>query len=89
MVAMKEPRTYGEWGIPVPELRADRIQGAQLRYGPDDKPASIALQFLSPKQGWYTLEFSFLDGMFFLSLLKSIQLDTEFPFPDDPRTEKL
>jgi hypothetical protein len=85
MEIKSQQRTYGEWGVPVPELHADRIQGGQVRFGEDGKPVSIAIQFLSSKKGWYALEFPFLDGMFLLSTLRAIQLDCGFPFPDDPR----
>lgn len=84
MVASKEPTIYGTWQLNVRDLVADQVLGAQLRYALDGKPKGVAVQFDSP-MGRHSVEFEFLNAMFLLSLLKSIQLDTGTPFPDDPR----
>lgn len=84
MVAKKEPETYGKWQTGITDLAGHHILGAQLRFSPTGKPDAVAVQFDS-HMGRHAVEFGFLDAMFLLSLLKSIQLDTDTPFPDDPR----
>ncbi len=47
--------------------------------------AGLHIQYEDKGGHWYELSMPFLDGMYLLSLLKSLQLNIDFPFPDDPR----
>ncbi len=68
--------------------RADRILGAWLQTDDAGKPQSVTIQYESSGKH-IDLEVSFLNAMFLLSALKSIQLDTKTPFPDDPRAPEV
>lgn len=80
-------RTYGEWFVSVPPVDAqcvDHTLGARLSYSPNGDPEILAVQF-GLEQGVVQLELKFADAMFLLSCLKSLQLDSGIPFPNDPR----
>lgn len=81
-----EPKYYGKFQIGVPHLRVDRIFGGRLSFGPDGKPEAVQIQF-DARGARHCLDLPFLDAMFLWSMLRAIQLDTEFPMPDDPRLE--
>ena len=85
---MEKAEIWGSFLVgtsPVPQLPAvGHILGVQLQRDDRDQPSQIHVQYES-SDGHYQLSMPFLDGMFLLSLLKAIQLDTDTPFPDDPR----
>lgn len=85
---MKAPKIWGDWFVStqaVPELpNVDHIVGSRVEYGPDGKPEKVRIQYQSAR-GHHELAMDFLNAMFLLSNLKSIQLDEKYPFPDDPR----
>lgn len=64
--------------------RADHILGAVLVSDPTDQPLGVTIHWDSP-DGQKKVALRFPDAMLLLAALKSIQLDTETPFPDDPR----
>jgi hypothetical protein len=66
------------------ELVATRLLGAELKLEVDGLPQTVAIRLDSPK-GRHCINFSFLESMLLLSLLKCIQLDTGIELPDDPR----
>jgi hypothetical protein len=66
------------------ELVATRLLGAQLQLEVDGLPQTVAIRFDSTN-GRHRLDFSFLESMLLLSLLRCIQLDTGIVLPDDPR----
>lgn len=80
---------YGEWAVTipsVPECSADRILGVHISHDSQDRPDFVTLQYQSagdpPVQ---SVRMDFVNAMFLLSCLKSLQLDEGIPFPDDPR----
>jgi hypothetical protein len=66
------------------ELVATRLLGAQLLLEVDGLPQAVAIR-LDSKKGRHCINFSFLESMLLLSLLRCIQLDTGIVLPDDPR----
>ncbi|HEY2756724.1 MAG TPA: hypothetical protein VGJ01_13425 [Pseudolabrys sp.] len=66
------------------ELVATRLLGAQLQLEVDGLPQTVAIRLDSTK-GRHCINFSFLESMLLLSLLRCIQLDTGIELPDDPR----
>ena len=83
---------YGEFVVSLSSggdrpSNADRIRGARLCLDPQGRPEWVDLQFASADGGSQLREvrMAFVEALFLLSLLKSIQLDSGTPFPDDPR----
>ena len=80
---------YANWYQSVPPqepIHADRISGGQLWYDQQDRPEWVTIQWQDGgEQLYHTLQMDFPNAMFLLSVLKSMQLDTGTPFPDDPR----
>ena len=66
------------------EFVATRVLGAELQLEVDGLPQTVAIRFDSTN-GHHRLNFSFLESMLLLSLLRCIQLDTGVELPDDPR----
>ena len=66
------------------ELIATRLLGAQLQLEGEGLPQTVAIRFDS-KKGHHRIDFSFLESMLLLSLLRCIQLDTGIELPEDPR----
>lgn len=66
-------------------VRVDRTLGSGVvaEYAPD-KPTSFHMQ-IDTSEGPLVLEFGWNDAMYVLSMLKAAQMDTNTPFPDDPR----
>lgn len=83
----KKDDIYGTLHIGTPgtieTVLADRIHGARI-LRQDGEFVGVEVQFQSAKNV-LGLAIPKLDALFLLSLLKSIQLDEEVPFPDDPR----
>ena len=80
---------YGEFvasSHPIPTANADRILGAQLVTDAKGRPEWVDLQYQTADgEPFQQVRMDFLNAMFLLSCLKSIQLDLDWPFPDDPR----
>lgn len=80
---------YGEWAVgPHPalhEITAGHVLGGRLRNGGDGEPSRLAIQWRDLDGQVVQLEMQFVQALFLLSVLKSAQLDTGLPFPDDPR----
>jgi hypothetical protein len=79
---------YGEWVVggdaPISPLPlVGRIYGGRVELD-GGKPSRVRIQYEGPVSP-LELSMDFPNAMFLLSLLKSIQLDSGFPFPDDPR----
>lgn len=66
---------------------ADHILGTRVELDNQRRPDQIAIQFQTT-DGVRELRMDFVQAMFVLSTLKSIQLDTKTPFPDDPRGDR-
>jgi hypothetical protein len=82
--------SYGEFVVstePIPSANADRILGTQLVTDRTRRPEWVDLHFQSAdaEYPFHLLRMPFLDAMFLLSCLKSMQLDLGWDFPDDPR----
>lgn len=81
-------KVWGDFTIsnrPIPRVPdADHILGARVLYDIHGKPDAVHFQYMST-DGLQELRMNFGNAMFLLSLVKSIQLDTGTPFPDDPR----
>lgn len=65
-------------------ITVDRIQGGGVVDDPQGNPREMHIQ-LSSGGSTLRLDIPWKDAMYLLSILKSAQLDTGFPFPDDPR----
>lgn len=81
-------KIYGEWLVsepPLPVADADRILGVQLSTDAKGRPEWVDIQFQSAGEGFRQFRMDLPNALFLLSCLKSIQLDTGTPFPDDPR----
>jgi hypothetical protein len=80
---------YGEFVIgPAGALKtisAGHMLGSRLRLGDDGKPAWVDLQWREKNGEVTQVEMPYVQAMYVLSLLKSHQLDSGYPFPDDPR----
>jgi hypothetical protein len=73
-------------GSPPASRAADHILGARVQADSQDRPMWVDIQWMQagtpqPVQ----IQLDFVNAMFLLSLLKCIQLDSGYPFPDDPR----
>lgn len=81
---------YGEFVAstrPIPTSNADRILGCQLLSDRKGRPEWVYLQFETADGDgrFHQVRMDFPNALFLLSCLKSMQLDTGTPFPDDPR----
>jgi hypothetical protein len=80
---------YGEWAImnpPVLVLNADRILGVHIAHDKQERPDFVTVQYqTADDSGVQAIRMDYLNALFLLSCLKSIQLDEGSPFPDDPR----
>jgi hypothetical protein len=85
-------QVFGEWiydSQPPTALHADRILGARISYDGAGRPEWVDLQWQDQAGAEYCqVQIDFPNAMFLLSLLKSIQLETGTPFPDDPRAPR-
>ncbi|PZQ55781.1 MAG: hypothetical protein DI555_07070 [Novosphingobium pentaromativorans] len=87
-MASDRDKIYGEWAFSEPAEPAnlaDRILGARLLYDSKGRPEWVEAQFQSAGEGFATVRMDFPNALFLLSCLKSLQLDSGVPFPDDPR----
>jgi hypothetical protein len=88
---MTDIRTiYGEWAFAseptIPLTNADRMLGARISFDLKNRPEWVDIQFQTADgQGIQEIRMDFVNAMFLLSCLKSMQLDSGLPFPDDPR----
>lgn len=57
------------------------MKGVVFNHGND----GVNIQYIDKSGKWHQLDMAFGDAMHLLSLLKNLQLDLDFPFPDDPR----
>ena len=62
-----------------------RIQGAQLQPSQTPEASSVRIEYSDRSGLRHALTMPFLDAMYLLNLLKSIQLDAGYEMPDDPR----
>ena len=81
---------YGEFVVSthaIPTANADRILGAALVSDSKGRPEWVDVQFetADPNGRFQQVRMDFSNALFLLSCLKSIQLDSGVPFPDDPR----
>lgn len=63
----------------------DRIQGGMAEGSTPGDPERVVVQYTDHKGQWHELRIQFLDAMYLLNILKSIQLDVGYQMPDDPR----
>ena len=69
-------------GVPV----ADHIHGVRLLFDKQGRPDAVEVQWHQvDKPMWQVVRMDYLNALFLLSCLKSMQLDQGSPFPDDPR----
>lgn len=83
-------RIYGEWVVGItnmPVAGADHILGARITTDQKGRPEWVEVQYRTADapNGVAQMRLDWLNALFLLSLLKSIQLDSGLPFPDDPR----
>lgn len=82
-------KEYGKWAVsepPHPVSNADHILGAQVSHDAKGRPDFVTIQYRSADgDGFYDIRMDYLNALFLLSCLKSIQLDEGTPFPEDPR----
>lgn len=80
---------YGEWAItspPIPVSNADRILGVHIAHDKQRRPDFVTVQYQTADGcGVDSVRMDYLNALFLLSCLKSMQLDEGTPFPDDPR----
>ncbi len=83
---------YGEWFMSTPPVKpkhADRILGARILHDAEGRPEWVDLQYHSSDDGrFHQIQMDFVNAVFVLSCLKSMQLDSGIPFPDDPRAPR-
>jgi len=87
---MKETsRIYGQFAVStsaIPFEHADQILGCQLVFGGKQRPDAVRCQYQTAENGPVReVRMDYLQALFLLSCLKSMQLDCGTPFPDDPR----
>lgn len=79
---------YGKFAVgpagAVPSIHANEIMGFRVGRSPDGRPAGIDLQFRSQGQP-HSVTIPILDALALLGMLKSMQLNEDLPFPEDPR----
>ncbi|WP_156439130.1 MULTISPECIES: hypothetical protein [Sphingomonadales] len=85
----EKARMYGEFatGPMVRSEVADHILGALVELDSQRRPDQVAIQYRTT-DGFREVRMDFVQALFLLSTLKSIQLDTGVPFPDDPRADR-
>jgi hypothetical protein len=68
-------------------MNAARLLGATLVCDDQGRPERVDLQFLTVDEGglFQQVRMDFPNALFVLSCLRSIQFDTETPFPEYPR----
>ena len=74
----------GEAGT-VRSLSADHITGIRLLRDAQGRPAAVGVQWMQDDGEPTGLTMDFANAMWLLSCLKSMQLDLDAPFPEDPR----
>jgi hypothetical protein len=62
-----------------------RMVGLDVSLGLTPQDSFVSLQYNDHKYVEYELKMSFLDAMYLLSLLRSLQIESDFSMPDDPR----
>ena len=62
----------------------DRIQGATLEGDGTPEGSRVVAQYTDHKDEWFEFQMSFLDAMYLLNLLRSIQEEIGYAMPDDP-----
>lgn len=85
-----EAKIYGEWAFSsgdLPVSNADRILGIRVSVDAKGRPEAVDLQYQTADgdQPFREVRMDFVNALFLLSALKSMQLDSGYPFPDDPR----
>ena len=86
-------KIYGQWGqstVKIPGSNADRILGVRILHDGKGRPETVRFQWQTADGAhpFREVRMDFVNAMFLLSCLKSIQLDSGYPFPDDPRVPK-
>ena len=83
-----QEQIYGQFAVgppgSVPTMHADRMMGFRIGRTPDGQIAGIDLQFETKGQP-QSLTIPILDALALLGMLKSMQLNEDMPFPEDPR----
>ena len=74
-------RTYME----VKSERARQVLGVRARLNDKREPDSVEIQWESSEGEVHQLELDWLNALALLSFLKCMQLDSGWPFPNDPR----
>jgi hypothetical protein len=76
---------YGEFSTgSVVRIPEGHILGSRLRRSENDDPIAVEIQVRS-LGNIAMVELTIPQAMFLLSVLKSVQLEIGYPFPDDPR----
>ena len=76
---------YGKFSMEtVVAIPEGRILGGRLRRNESDEPIKVEIQLQSLGKV-AMIDLKIPEAMFLLSVLKSVQLDIGYPFPDDPR----
>ena len=71
---------------PISTSNADRILGALLVTDQQGRPEWIDIQYQTADgQTFHQVRMDYLNGMFLLSCLRAIQLETGFEMPEDTR----
>lgn len=86
----REGQLYGEWhqaiGFNHPREHAGHILGAHVSMNASGQPAAVEIQWKAAQTGKvHEMQMDWLNAMALLSFLKSMQLDSGHPFPNDPR----
>ncbi|MGI8704292.1 MAG: hypothetical protein ACR2JJ_00570 [Sphingomicrobium sp.] len=88
-MAHPKDKTYGEWmasNQPPAMIHADRILGAHVSHDTQGRPEWVVIQWQNgPGPDYEQMQLDFPNALALLSMLKSIQLDSGVPFPNDPR----
>lgn len=74
----------GEKGA-VKSLGADHITGVRVVRDGAGRPAAVGVQWMGDDGHPTGLTMDVRNAMWLLSCLKSMQLDLDLPFPEDPR----
>ncbi|MBB4611599.1 hypothetical protein [Sphingomonas yabuuchiae] len=83
-------KLYGEWAFSTPPIKpenADHILGAQVSVDRQGRPEFVDIQYRTADGGEAIrqVRMDWLNALALLSILKSMQLDSGAPFPNDPR----
>lgn len=85
----REPDVYGRVLVGEPgavkALGADHVIGVRVARNSEGRPAAVGIQWMGDDGDLTGLTVDLPNAMWLLSCLKSMQLDLELPFPDDPR----